>query len=497
MAKLKQLKCPSCGAGLSLHSPCQVVVDCPYCHSQVINENAYQSKDNSVEPTILPFSWTEEKVMKAFSDHLVGLEDTPSDVFVKMQITSIKKYYVPMYIFQGSYRAPWTAKVPRFQKRVGVNDKGVLEEKRDIVYDYVNGEAVGNFIFNSIPEKEAQNIGIDLSFLQNVNINTSKCIPLSSLNLKQEDNIEYLSPSGNADDVWNESAQEMAQNEAYAAAMNQCPQSEYSDYPSLFRGYMEMRGYRVDIVSCSASCEMKKATLVYIPVWRINYKYQNSECYFIFYAEQDEKWTSVYPKDTTTIQANATEEQQTLLDSYKNEVAPAEKFTSWGCGLLAVAEILTIFGITSLFESLREANFGWYFPLAGLIVAITYFVIDYKKKKEFGIDEINAEIANRTAKMAQISKDYKKKTCERFLQSKAWENDMPLNASDLTSAFVSSFASLQTPDDSNGPSQPASPLYDSSTSNGTQSNSNTKYCKQCGKIIDAGHTFCRYCGTKQ
>lgn len=494
---MKQLKCPSCGAGLQLNSPYEIVVECPYCHSQVINESAYQSKENSVEPNILPFQMTEKKIMGVFTNHLVGLQDSPSDIFVKMQITSINKYYVPMYIFQGAFRAPWTAKVPRQQKRVGVDRDGVIKEIEETVYDYVNGEAVGNFTYNSVPEKEVQDIGIDLSTLQNVGINTANCIPLSSLKIKQEDNIKYLSPSGNADDVWNESAQAMAQNEAYAAAMNQCPKPKYSQLPNLARKYMELRGREVEIVSCSASCEMKKATLIFIPIWRIDYKYQENKYHFISYAEQDEKWTSVYPKETGSIQANATGEQQALLDEYNKEVAPANNFMGWGCGILLVAEILTIFGITSFFESLKEANFGWYFPVAGLVFLIIWFVIDNNKKKKFGVDEINADIADRTKKMEQASLDYKKQTSVRFLQSKAWENDTPLNASDLTSAFLSSFASLQTPDENNKPNAQASPLYDSTTSNNTPSNSKTRYCKHCGKKIDAGHTFCRYCGTKQ
>ena len=343
---MKQLKCPSCGAGLQLNSPYEIVVECPYCHSQVINESAYQSKENSVEPNILPFQMTEKKIMGVFTNHLVGLQDSPSDIFAKMQITSINKYYVPMYIFQGAFRAPWTAKVPRQQKRVGVDRDGVIKEIEETVYDYVNGEAVGNFTYNSVPEKEVQDIGIDLSTLQNVGINTANCIPLSSLKIKQEDNIKYLSPSGNADDVWNESAQAMAQNEAYAAAMNQCPKPKYSQLPNLARKYMELSGLEVEIVSCSASCEMKKATLLFIPIWRIDYKYQENKYHFISYAEQDEKWTSVYPKETGSIQANATGEQQALLDEYNKEVAPANNFMGWGCGILLVAEILTIFGIT-------------------------------------------------------------------------------------------------------------------------------------------------------
>lgn len=495
---MKQLKCPSCGAALSISSPYEIVVDCPHCHSQVINESAYQSRDNSVDPKVLPFHLTEQAIMGIFANHLIGLQDSASDVFAKMQIASINKYYVPMYIFQGSYRAPWTAKVPRKQKRVGVDKyDGVIKEIEETVYDYVNGEAVGNFTYNSVPEKEVQDIGIDLSILQNIKLNTAKCIPFSALNIKPEDNIKYLSPSGNADDVWNESAQAMAQNEAYAAAMEQIPKSKYSELPALMKNYMDSHGYGVEIVNCSASCEMRKVTLIFIPVWRIDYKYENNAYHFISYAEQGEQLSSIYPKQTQTFQANASSEQQALLDSYNKEVAPTEKICAWGCGGLFLAEILTIFGITSLFESLRDANFGWYFPLVGLVVAIIYFVIDNKKKKKFGVDDINADIANRTEKMVQASLDYKRKTGERFLQSKAWEADAPLNASDLTSSFMSSFASLQTPDDPNGAKPSASPLYDTSIPNSTQSNTNMKYCKHCGKKIDASHSFCRYCGTKQ
>ena len=343
---------------------------------------------------------------------------------------------------------------------------------------------VGNFLFKSVPEDEANKIGLDLNFLQNVDVNPSRLTSLVSSNIIKDDKVEILQPSGNADIVWSQYAEQMALNEAYAAAQAQCPKSG---------SFMN----KSKIISCSASCEMRKATLIFIPIWRIDYKYQENKYHFISYAEQDEKWTAVYPKETGSIQANATGEQQTLLDEYNKEVAPANSFMGWGCGILLVAEILTIFGITSFFESLKNANFGWYFPVAGLVVLIIWFVIDEKKKKKFGVDDINADIANRTEKMVQASLDYKKQTSLRFMQDKAWENDTPLNVSDLTSAFMSSFASLQTPDEITKPNAQASPLYDSTTSNNTTSNSSTKYCKHCGKKIDAGHSFCRYCGTKQ
>lgn len=492
MSELKQIKCPSCGAGMSLKSPYEIVLECPYCHSQVINESAYQSKDNLVDSKVLPFSWTEDIIMKSFSDHLFGIKDTPTDVFTKIRITDFKKYYVPMYIFHGSFRAPWTAKVPRYQKRVGVNDKGELKEKEEVVYDYVSGEAVGNFTFNSIPEQEIQNIGINLPVIQNININTAKCIPLSSLKIKQEDNIEYLSPSGNADEVWNESAQAMAQNEAYATAMSQCPNSNQSNSLSFLKDISEILGndHKSEIVSCSACCEMKKASLIFIPIWRIEYEYDNDKYYFVSYAEQDEKWSLTYPKRIEKIKAYATDEQKAMLNAYKEEIAPINKFTRWGCGGLFIIEILTIFGITSFFESLNDDNWGWYFPIAGLIFLIIWYIIGEKKKKEFEVDKINADIAKRTRKMTQASLEYKKQTCERFMQSKAWENSTPLNASDLTDAYMESFDALKTAEE---PNSQTSPLYN----NTNNSESNTKYCKQCGKKIETSHTFCRYCGSKQ
>ena len=70
MAKLKQLKCPSCGATLNQSFPNQLIVECPYCHQQVVNET-FQNSGKDKEAHILEFSLNEEGVVKTMVDMLI------------------------------------------------------------------------------------------------------------------------------------------------------------------------------------------------------------------------------------------------------------------------------------------------------------------------------------------------------------------------------------------------------------------------------------------
>lgn len=482
---MKSLKCPNCGAGLSLNSTYAIVMECPYCHTQVINERSFQSKDNSVEPNVLPFHMKEEEVMESFVNHLLDLDDSPSDVFAKMHIASVKKYYLPMYIFQGTFRAPWTAKVPRKQKKQRINSSGEIKDDYDVVYDYPHGEAVGNFSFNSIPEEEANRLGIDIDYLQDVDINPSELVPLSSVNIVKDKRVEILPPAGNADIVWSQYAEQMAIDEAYAAAQAQCPQPSFYSFL-----------YKSEIVSCSASCEMRKASLVFIPIWRIDYKYQDGDYFFISYANQENMYEYLYPQ-VEPVHAQATEEQQALLDAYESAGDSNTNIIGGGCLLLLTLEICTVFGFSSFFEHLREENFGWYFPLAAIPIILIYYLLEERNKSKYDIEEINADIASRTENMLNDALDYKKQTGHMFLQNKSWNSN---NSFDTSSEDIHQPESIrETTNQNNSPivSQPLNnnssrltPLYE-------DVRSNTKYCIHCGKEIDSTHRFCKYCGSKQ
>ena len=199
MPNLKQLKCPSCGAILNQDFPNQLIVECPYCHQQVVNTNAYKSTKEGEEPRILEFKLEAKDIIKRLIDNLVSDQTVPKDIFDKMSISSTKQYYVPMYFFEGTYRAPWSARIPRQEKRQRRDYQGKLEDYYETVYDYPSGEVAGNFILNFIPHKELTRLN-----LVNLHISLSPTsLPAFSQGNIGKD-IVLISPSEDADYVWRE-----------------------------------------------------------------------------------------------------------------------------------------------------------------------------------------------------------------------------------------------------------------------------------------------------
>ena len=251
MSNYKQLKCPSCGATLNQSFHGQLIVECPYCHQQVVNTDAYKTSNEGDEPRILKFNFEVKDVVKLMVDNISNDQSVPTGIFDKMRISTIKQYYVPMYIFEGTFRAPWTSEIERKEKRQRINSEGKVEDYYETLYDSRNGEAVGNFSFNSMPLKELNNLGLDIKQLQYLSINAASLPPFSSIEINKKD-VEIIPPSCNSESVWWESGKSAGVGIGIDAAHRQAPGR---------------------ITSCSASCELKKTSFVYIPLWIIEYLY--------------------------------------------------------------------------------------------------------------------------------------------------------------------------------------------------------------------------------
>ena len=177
MEDLKQLKCPSCGAVLSQTIPNQIVIECPFCHQQVVNSNAYRSAKGEEEPRILEFKLELKDVVKKLIDNLIKNQSVPKNIFEKMKISSIKQYYVPMFFFEGTYRAPWSAIIERYERRQRYGYDGKREDYYETLYDYPSGEAAGNFSFNCVPGCVLERLHLnawDIKSLSNINIRNKR-----------------------------------------------------------------------------------------------------------------------------------------------------------------------------------------------------------------------------------------------------------------------------------------------------------------------------------
>lgn len=457
MAKLKQLKCPSCGATLNQSFPNQLIVECPYCHQQVVNET-FQNSGKDKEAHILEFSLNEEGVVKTMVDMLIEDQSVPTDIFDKMKIFSITKYYVPMYIFEGSFRAPWTAERPRQEKRQRIGRDGKIENYEETLYDYFNGEATGNFSVNAIPSNEVSQLNLETESIQKIIINPYQLPYFSEVQVDRNDGIITLTPSSESNSVWWESGESSAHDiGAY-----------YARYQA--QGYLK---------SCSVSCELNNSSLVYIPIWEVEYSYNGAKYLFVSYAEQ---FGTTTKPDADEILAEPTAEQKVVLEKYNKRddiLSDLNNFGCLGCALGVLSLFVgAIFGIKFL-EHLADDGYFFKFIFAGLAWLIILWIIRYIFRRIDGIDLIEEDIENRTRILQNEAYNYKKNTGGSFLKHFSGSSGISSDTS-----FGKEVEKEESYENHN-----ISPFYASSSKS-------KKFCSHCGKAISDTHKFCRYCGAK-
>ena len=457
MSNPKQLKCPSCGATLNLAFPNQLIIECPYCHQQVVNDT-YSGKEKENEPRVLEFGMTENEVLNQIVSLLIENKNVPTDIFDKMKIASIEKYYVPMYIFEGTFRAPWTAEKERQEKRQRIGRDGKVENYYETLYDYFNGEDAGNFSVNCIPSNEVAHLNLNLGLEQNIVVNPSKLSPFSKVQINSNDSIKIITPSCESDSVWWENGEPRAQNIGVDTACSQAP------------------GH---VTSCSASCELKKTSFVYIPLWKIQYEYNKEMYSFIFYAEQYMDYNS---PTGVSIEALPTVEQEGILDKYTKRDSILSKIRDFGCLGVTLIGFIGCWAIDNYHSkhyldsnyhghSGDEFDFLWKMFLLGIALIVLMTIIKYLWRRKDGIDDIEEDIANRTQMLNNEANNYRRKTGKLFFEKYTGEQ----YHSDNPYAF--SFANPTSSYEANPPK--------------------TKTCVRCSKQIDVHHMYCRYCGAKQ
>lgn len=482
MANLNQLKCPSCGAVLSLSIPDQIVVECPYCHQQVVNTNAYKSTKE--EPRILEFKLEEKDIIKRLIDNLVSDETVPRDIFDKMSISSTKQYYVPMYIFEGTYRAPWSAKIPREVKKQRIDYKGKLEDYYETVYDYTSGEVANNFIINRFFHEELTRLNLDDCYIASIRLSPTSLPAFSQVNTSKD--IVLITPSGDADYVWRE----------YGLAEVRSIGSSHARH--------QARGYVTD---WSVSCEMKESWMVYIPIWIIEYKYNGDSYTYINYAEEFDSVSKPYDNeierpDITNINALPTTEQQETINNYNKRNGLLSNIRNLGCaGIICVG----IIGCYKLGEKLSEQrymgtpgwsdhkddaeNFGWTCFWVGIAFILLMSFVKFYFRDKAGIDSIEEDVNNRTK---ILQKEAEERLNRVLLEAEKYKRDTGVN-------FLKAFSGISSESGSDVLHNRHNKHYDLEIKGQSPESTlvKTKMCIKCGKEIAINHTFCKFCGSPQ
>lgn len=142
----KQIQCPNCGATLSKDD--LKGLQCPYCGSKIeyIVESRERTNRKSYQfDGIIPFSRSEEEARQTLAWHLADEKEVPIDVFNHLDI-KVKKVFVPLWDFEGSFKSPWSCQKVVTRRREYKEDGKTKYEYYDEYYP-ANGVAVGNFSF--------------------------------------------------------------------------------------------------------------------------------------------------------------------------------------------------------------------------------------------------------------------------------------------------------------------------------------------------------------
>ena len=254
--ELQQVKCPNCGANISQFNKFKQSVECPYCHSVLQNPNAIAEQKNMPVPErIIPFKTKEYDFGSHLLQALIRRKYVPTDIFDYLQPGDTIKAYLPMFLYEGVYHAPWNGKVENTRKQ---GEETVRETR------YVNGEATGNFQFMCLAY-EGDDIPVELrEFARIVSYNVNDSQPFSNSIIGDDsEDLTTISMNADRDLIWASRGKEEVER-------------------IIKDGVKASAGSSVQNLDYHSSIDMKSnGRLVLMPYWFIYYNYQNTRYHYM------------------------------------------------------------------------------------------------------------------------------------------------------------------------------------------------------------------------
>jgi len=107
MSEMSTLSCSNCGAQLK-YSPGTTNLKCSHCGIENIIQSAVPVLESEPE-YIVPIAIDEKTLRRSVQTFMASGKLTPDDLLDTATFTKIDIFYLPAYLFNGSYQATWTA----------------------------------------------------------------------------------------------------------------------------------------------------------------------------------------------------------------------------------------------------------------------------------------------------------------------------------------------------------------------------------------------------
>lgn len=345
---LQQVRCPNCQATISSFDPFSDKLTCPYCSTVSVITGAMQ-KEAARPERIIPFSTSRDAFELACANMLINEPLVPDDIFEQVSFGDVDAIYLPMFLYEGTFEANWSASIGYEENSVGVGTdwqgNKTVKEKKVIKYRPASGTSKGNFSFVCLGY-EGPEITEEMSAF-------TKTFPYAT-KLSKEFSSEYLKGyhvmphNDDRESVWAKYGEELVDANAREAALGQVGSEIFKDFRS------------------STNHDKKhEGRMVYVPFWFVYYKYNGQNYHYLM--------------DGIGQNQNGTTPTDQPRQDKVNKLKRIPKFVLWG----SIALMLLVF----------VPKAGPILFSLGILGIIGYFVVKMimKKKVNTLFDESRAK----------------------------------------------------------------------------------------------------------
>ncbi len=260
--ELQQIKCPNCQSNVTTFGRFEGEVECPFCHQRAFNPTVTTKKVTTPD-SIIPFKVDEKHFRQAMIEALIETDLVPTNILNIINPSSITKAYLPIYLYEGTFRAEWSGFTTYKQKIAHVSSDGKSVNNQSVTrHRTVNGVSSNTFSLFSIAY-DGNDVPKELKCF-------ADSFPLT-LEMMREYNSQYhdgsvtytLAADSNSSAIWGKRAQPRVEQIA-------------NDFIS-----QQLSPQRVEDLSVTSTEQLiGEGRYIFAPIWFIYYMYNDTPFYF-------------------------------------------------------------------------------------------------------------------------------------------------------------------------------------------------------------------------
>lgn len=218
---------------------------------------------NDIPTKVIPFLLSEEDVKKRLYETLVDTDYVPTDIFDALSIGHVSKVYLPMYRYNGTFKAYWSCTAIYRKERTVGNKTEYYNE-----YQPASGISTGGFDILCLANEGSimpSKLRSFTSLMDNEHSYRSKAITYERWleDFKEDEKTQIYPANKDEDRTWNSpNVNHYIDRLANSAACRQAPFN------------------RTDF-SMTWNCDASRGELILVGFWMIEYSYRGNPCYYI------------------------------------------------------------------------------------------------------------------------------------------------------------------------------------------------------------------------